>query len=149
MGNTVFIEWLFGTPTGIHEKQALSRLLGTRPIAYDEETGRLDVEFDVPSDFGNFAGHIHGGIISTLLDEASCLSAMCSFDDTRFRGTAESKTSYLRSVRPGRVLARAKPLRIGRTLLFMECELSDPQGRMCAKSSSTLSLSDADVPSSG
>jgi uncharacterized protein (TIGR00369 family) len=47
------------------------------------------------------------------------------------------KTSYLSAAKPGRLVARGKVQRLGRTVVFMEGEIRDSDGRVCATATAT------------
>jgi 1,4-dihydroxy-2-naphthoyl-CoA hydrolase len=55
--------------------------------------------------------------------------------------TVESKTAFLRPVSEGAVTATARPLRVGRSLMFLETELIREDGQLAAKVSQTLAFS--------
>jgi 1,4-dihydroxy-2-naphthoyl-CoA hydrolase len=47
--------------------------------------------------------------------------------------TIESKTNFLRAVSSGYIVAAARPLHVGRTLIVIESEVSDDQERLIGK----------------
>lgn len=80
------------------------------------------------------AGVLHGGALMALADTAG---AMCAFlnlpEDATGTTTVESKTNFFRAIRSGHVEAVSRPLHTGRTLVVVETELRDAEGRLAAK----------------
>jgi acyl-CoA thioesterase len=96
---------------------------------------------------GGVAGSLHGGVLSALADIA-CLAAMQGVFDGRSRpaGTAELNISYLRPALGAYVLAEARVLKTGRTLAVVDVDMSDPDGRLVAKSRVSYALRPAELP---
>ena len=87
-------------------------------------------------------GLMHGGAVMTLAD--SC-AAVCAFlnlpEGAESTATIESNTSFMRGLRAGTLTAIAKPVRLTRTLAFLETELRDSDGRLIAKVSQIQAFS--------
>ncbi len=79
-------------------------------------------------------GVLHGGALMALADSAG---AMCAFlnlpEDATGTTTVESKTNFFRAVRSGHVEAVSRPLHVGRSVVVVETELRDGDGRLAAK----------------
>lgn len=79
-------------------------------------------------------GVLHGGAVMALADSAGGACAYLNLPDgAQGTTTVESKTNFLRGARSGYVEAAARPLHKGRTLIVVETEVSDDQGRLVAK----------------
>ncbi|MCL2582664.1 MAG: PaaI family thioesterase [Streptosporangiales bacterium] len=79
-------------------------------------------------------GVLHGGAIMALADSAGGACAYLNLPDgAKGTTTVESKTNFLRGARSGYVEAAARPLHSGRTLIVVETEVSDDQGKLVAK----------------
>jgi 1,4-dihydroxy-2-naphthoyl-CoA hydrolase len=80
------------------------------------------------------AGILHGGVIMSLADTTG---ATCAFqnlpDDAAGTTTIESKTNFLRAVRDGYAEAVSRPLHAGRTVVVIETDVTDADGRPVAK----------------
>jgi 1,4-dihydroxy-2-naphthoyl-CoA hydrolase len=87
-------------------------------------------------------GVMHGGAMMTLAD--SC-AAVCAFlnlpEGAESTATIEANTSFMRGLRAGTLTAIAKPVRLTRTLAFLETELRDSEGRLVAKVSQIQAFS--------
>jgi len=79
-------------------------------------------------------GVLHGGALMALADSAGgmCASLLLP-DDATGTTTVESKTNFLRAIRDGAAEARARPLHAGRTVIVVETEIRDAEGRLAAK----------------
>ena len=79
-------------------------------------------------------GVLHGGAVMTLADSTGGMCALLLLpDDATGTTTVESKTNFLRAVRNGYAEARSRPLQAGRTVIVIETEVRDAQGRLAAK----------------
>jgi uncharacterized protein (TIGR00369 family) len=80
------------------------------------------------------AGVLHGGVIMSLADTTG---AACAFqnlpDGAAGTTTIESKTNFLRAVRDGYAEAVSRPLHAGRTVVVVETDVTDADGRPVAK----------------
>jgi len=80
------------------------------------------------------AGVLHGGVIMSLADTTG---ATCAFQNlpegAAGTTTIESKTNFLRAVRDGYAEAVSRPLHAGRTVVVIETDVTDADGRPVAK----------------
>jgi uncharacterized protein (TIGR00369 family) len=58
--------------------------------------------------------------------------------------TIESKTNFLGAVREGDVLARARPLHVGKTTIVVETDVFDANGRRVARTTQTQAVLSGD-----
>lgn len=93
------------------------------------EPGRVDVRMPVTPGILNGHGNVHGGALFTLADYAAAAAS-------NMLGTATMATngsiSYLRAVRGGHVLAKARTVKDGQRMKFQVVELFDEQDRLVA-----------------
>ena len=85
----------------------------------------------------NPLGRIQGGFVSAMLDEALAIAGNIASGGTQAMLTLEMKTTYLSAALPGRLIARGRVVRFGRNIAFLEGELRDASGKVCAKASVT------------
>lgn len=82
----------------------------------------------------NSGGTLHGGVIAFVLDSA----AGSLFKRVHGSGyTLETKIQYLRSLGRGRATCKARFLKRGRLVSFVEAVLSAPDGKPAAIATST------------
>jgi len=88
-------------------------------------------------------GFIHAGALMTLADHTCGGAAASTVPDDRDVITVENKVSFLRPASGANLICRAEVLRAGKSLVFVEAEITDEavDGRvMVAKASSTLAV---------
>ncbi|MHB8450721.1 MAG: PaaI family thioesterase [Mycobacteriales bacterium] len=114
-------------------KTPLHRLLGLR----FEEIGADAVVATMPvrEEAFNSSGNLHGGALATLIDVAAGTAAAVSSQlrlDEATIVTADVHVRYLSRPRGDLVRARATVLRAGRSLVIVECRVTDAEGHLIA-----------------
>ncbi|HET6811845.1 MAG TPA: PaaI family thioesterase [Acidimicrobiales bacterium] len=120
------------TAEGIHDLMPLVGTLGIRFV----ESGRAAVRatLDHRPELCTTGGILHGGAIMALADSTGGSCAFLNLPDgAAGTSTIESKTNFLRAVRSGTVTATSRPLHTGRTVIVVETEVTDSDGRLVAK----------------
>ena len=89
------------------------------------------MEFDGRPEFCNLLGSIQGGILAAMLDLTMSFAALCTMGS---RGwvvpTLEMKTNFIAPAQPGTIVGTGALVRKGRSVTFMEGQLSDPAGNL-------------------
>lgn len=86
-------------------------------------------------------GTVHAGVIATLIDHTAGAAATTMVGEGRYVMTAEFKVSLLRPARSGRLTCRARVLKPGRQVSFVEAEVYgvvDGEPKLVAKGSATM-----------
>jgi uncharacterized protein (TIGR00369 family) len=118
-------------------KQAapVQKLIG---FTLDEiEGGRTVGHLEAGPQHANPMDGLHGGILCDLTDAAMGTAFASTLKPEERFTTIELKINFLRPVRTGRLRAEAKVLKRGRTIGYIECEVTDERERLVAKASST------------
>jgi uncharacterized protein (TIGR00369 family) len=90
---------------------------------------------------GGVGGSVHGGVLSTLADIATIAAVSTQVrPDEEMAGTAELNISYLRPALGAAVFVAARVIKKGRSLAVCDVDLTDPSGRLLAKSRVTYAL---------
>jgi uncharacterized protein (TIGR00369 family) len=76
---------------------------------------------------------LHGGALMSLADSLGGLCAYLNLPTGASTATISSSTNLLRAVRDGQVIARARPLRVGRTVIVVQTDCSDEDSRLIAQ----------------
>jgi uncharacterized protein (TIGR00369 family) len=75
---------------------------------------------------------------------ADSTGGLCAFNNlpegATGTSTIESKTNFLRAVRSGEVEASSKPLHVGRTVIVIETDVKDADGRLVARITQTQAV---------
>jgi 1,4-dihydroxy-2-naphthoyl-CoA hydrolase len=109
-----------------------ARTLGLSVVSV--ASGQVQIRLDWDSGLCTSGGALHGGVIMAVADTAG---ALCAFRNLPPDGagttTIESKTNFLRAVTGGYIIATARPLHVGRTLIIVEVDVSDEQERLIGR----------------
>lgn len=122
------------------EIPASSRLLGWELLDIDPDAGTSEVAFTVDDRFTNPAGHIQGGFVAAMLDEAIGPALVAMLPPKTFAPTASLHVTYLAPALPGRLYGRAKVIRKGGTLAFITGELTREDGTVVATATATHAI---------
>jgi molybdopterin converting factor subunit 1 len=114
---------------------AYAELLGARPL--HAEPGHVRFEFCASELFLNPAGAIQGGFLTVMLDEAMGPAALSALGPGYTVPTLELKVSFLRPGRVGRLVADARVVHMGKSVVFIEGSLTDDDGNLIATSTAT------------
>jgi 1,4-dihydroxy-2-naphthoyl-CoA hydrolase len=104
--------------------------------AKDEVRGRLPYRAGLTT----AGGILHGGAVMALADAAGAICAYLNLPDGASTVTIESKTNFLRAVREGHVDAVARPVHVGRTIILVETDVLDADGRLAARVTQTQAV---------
>ena len=85
-------------------------------------------------------GVMHGGVILSLADTLGAVCAFMNLPPGAGTTTIETKTNFFRAVRGGTVKGVARPLHVGRTIIVVQTELNDDEGRAVAQTVQTQAV---------
>jgi uncharacterized protein (TIGR00369 family) len=105
-------------------------LLGMRAVRTHKDG--ITIECPLRPELLNFAGVLHGGVTATMADAAVGIALWNHFKGERKHTTVELKINYLAPVAPekgGKIVARAKLVRIGQHLCIGLVDLHDGRKR--------------------
>ncbi|MGA8048914.1 MAG: PaaI family thioesterase [Burkholderiales bacterium] len=86
----------------------------------------------------NSLGTAHGGVIMTLLDVALCTAARTLHPDSAGVITIDMSTSFIGGGTGPRLVADARVLKNGRSIIFAEGEARNEDGSLVAKAIGTV-----------
>ena len=100
----------------------------------------------VEEHLANPVGVIQGGFLAAFADSAMATASVTNLRGRRaYTANTELKISYLRSAPVGaRLTCTARVIGGGQRVTFVEAEVTDPEGRLIAKASSTYLLTARD-----
>jgi molybdopterin converting factor subunit 1 len=113
-------------------------LLGARPL--DAEPGHVRMEFLATEQFLNPMGAVQGGFLTAMLDEAMGPAAISALPPGHGVPTLELKVSFIKPARPGRLVADARVVHLGRSVVFLESSLVTDDGTLIAKATATARI---------
>ncbi len=111
--------------------EGASKLLGSEPLAVDAARGFARIAYEGRAEFCNERGEILGGFLSAMMDEAMAMAiAAAAYRDSGHVVPALGmKTSYLRAVGPGRLIAEGLVRQAQPRVVYLEGRLLD--GKVC------------------
>jgi 1,4-dihydroxy-2-naphthoyl-CoA hydrolase len=78
-------------------------------------------------------GALHGGALMSLADNLGGLCAFLNLPAGAGTATISSSTNFMRGIREGYVTGTARPLRVGRTVVVVQTDLRDGDGRLAVQ----------------
>lgn len=105
----------------------------------NDNGGRVTIEYTPPAHFGGWANVLHGGVISTLLDEAIALVGVASFRNAAFTVSLDIR---FRSPVPTctKLIISADRTKMSRKLINVDANLALEDGTVCATGSGKVML---------
>ena len=99
--------------------------------------GRAVVAMKTGPQHFNPMGTLHGGVLCDIADTAMGFAFASTLAAGESFTTIELKINYLRPVREAQLRAEGHVVQRGRTVGYVECEVTDENGKLVAKSNST------------
>jgi len=113
----------------------IGKLLGLKLL--QAENGMAVVEFIADERHANPAGTLHGGVLCDIADAAMGFAYYTTLAADESLTTLELKINFLRPVWKATLRAKARVIRAGRFVGFVECDVVDEHERLVARASST------------
>jgi uncharacterized protein (TIGR00369 family) len=123
---------------GMLDLMPFATTLGLNELVVTPERVSASLEWDASR--CTSGGILHGGVLMALADSVGGYCAIANLPADSGTATIESKTNFLRPVRQGRVHATARPLHVGRTVIVVDTELRDDEGRLVARTTQTQAV---------
>jgi len=100
--------------------------------------GRARLSLALSPQLTNSLGTAHGGVIMTLLDVALCTAARTLHPDSAGVITIDMSTSFIGGGSGAKLVAEARVLKNGRSIIFAEGEALNEDGSLVAKAMGTV-----------
>jgi uncharacterized protein (TIGR00369 family) len=113
-------------------------LIGIRAVSF----GNGEAVFEMKADrrHHNPMGSVHGGILCDLADAAMGYAFASTLDSGESFTTLELKINFLRPVFDAKLAATAKVAHRGKTVGLVGCDITNEEGKLVARASSTCSV---------
>jgi uncharacterized protein (TIGR00369 family) len=121
-------------------QSATARLFGQRVIEFDTASGWVRMSFVATDAFLNPAGAVQGGILGAMLDDTMGPALWLMNGAGAFSATIDLNVSFLAAAAPGLLYGEGKVVQLGKTISFLEAQLSDPEGRVIARSTASARM---------
>jgi len=107
-------------------------------ILRDVKEGEATIDFVVRNDMTNPVGTIHGGMISLMCDEVIGLATFTLYNEYHFT-SVNLVVDFLATAKEGDTLSVcAKVVRRGRTIINLECHVTNETGKLIAKAQQNM-----------
>jgi len=120
-----------------------AKLLGFRLIDARPEEGWIKVGFDGKPEFCNPAGYVQGGILSAMLDDSMGPAALIMTEGKFYTTTISLTVNFLAPAKPGPLIVEAQVTQLGKTIAFMEGQLTAEDGTLIATATTSARLLEA------
>ena len=123
----------------MHAAMPFTAVLGATALKVGPDEVVLRLDWDATR--CTSGGLLQGGALMALADAAGGLCAFANLPDgATGTATVTSATNFLRPVTGGHVEAAARPLNLGRTVIVVDTELRDADGRLVARVTQTQAV---------
>lgn len=102
------------------------------------EQGQAVIEYEAAERHANAMGTLHGGVLCTMADTAMGVAFYTALEENESLTTLELKINYLKPVWKGKLTASARVVKRGKTVGLLECDITDEEGQLVARASSTF-----------
>ena len=86
-------------------------------------------------------GFVHGGVFASIIDAATFWAVFYGIDPKKDGvTTADLKLNYLAPAVSGKLVAKGRQIKLGKTLGYAEAEVLDDKGKIVAHGTSTVIL---------
>ena len=113
----------------------VARLIGFE--AKEIAQGRATVTLSAGPQHANPMGTLHGGILCDIADAAMGMAFASTLAPKESFTTVELKINFFRPVWEAHLKAEGRVVRRGRSLGYVECEITEEHGQLIAKAAST------------
>ncbi len=83
-------------------------------------------------------GYVHGGVIASVIDAAAFWAVFPQVKDGMGLTTVEMKVNYLAPVQKGKLVAKGRCIKMGKTLALGEAYISSVEGNLLAHGTATM-----------
>jgi uncharacterized protein (TIGR00369 family) len=133
------VKWIKETYEGKEVKESRSHAGNWLGFTLERiEQGEAVISLEVRKEMTNPYGHIHGGMMSLVIDEAIGW-AVVSMDTEQHYTSLTLNVDFLYAISEGeRLRAESKVLRVGKKIINVECHVYDMNGKILARANSNL-----------
>ena len=114
--------------------------LGWELIHEDPAAGTVEIAFHPGKAFLNPHGTVQGGFVAAMLDDTMGPALVSRTDGACVPASIDLHVTFIRPVKPGRVIGKGRIVSQGKTIAFLEGELFDEEGNLLARSTSSARI---------
>ena len=106
----------------------------------DVEWGTSLLEVDLEEKHLQPFGYVHGGAIASVIDAATFWAVFPQVKDGMGLTTVEVKANFLAPVQKGKLVAKGRCIKIGRSLALGEAYVNSAEGNLIAHGTTTMMI---------
>ncbi|MHB8910801.1 MAG: PaaI family thioesterase [Syntrophales bacterium] len=107
----------------------------------DAGIGFSRLEIDLAQKHLQPFGFVHGGVFASIIDAAAFWALFYEIEDPAAGATSvDLKLNYLAPAASGKLIAKGRRIRLGKTLGYADASVTDEHGRLLAHGTSTLMI---------
>ena len=114
--------------------------LGLEFLDADIEQGTIELAFSATEDFTTPTGNVLGAFVAATLYDTVGPALLATLDPDQFQSTVAFNVSFLRPVRPGRVVGKGRVVHRHGDLAFLEAALIDSDDAVIATATATARI---------
>jgi uncharacterized protein (TIGR00369 family) len=114
------------------------RALALKPVAVTDECATLRLPFS--GEWRHSGGVISGQVFMAAADTAMIVAIAAALGEFKPMTTVSLNINFMRAIRKGDVLIKARVLRMGRNLVFGEVELFDEDDNLAVHATTTYAF---------
>ncbi len=99
--------------------------------------GESVIELEATERHANPMGTLHGGVLCDIADAAMAMAYASLLEEGETFTTLELKINFLKPVWKGKLVAKGRVVKAGRTVGLVECDVTDDRGRLVARAMET------------
>ena len=111
--------------------------LGFEFVDADVEAGTIELAFAATKAFTNPVGNVLGGFVAAMLFDTVRPALLATLEPDQFQSTLQLNVSFLRPVRPGRIIGKGRIVHRDGDLVFLEAALIDADAAVVATATAT------------
>jgi uncharacterized protein (TIGR00369 family) len=126
-------------------KEALSTLINRSPYfsllsmeIKELEWGTCILEVELEEKHLQPFGNVHGGLIASVIDASAFWAVFPQVKDGMGLTTVEMKVNYLAPAQKGKLVAKGRCIKIGKTLALGEAYINSAEGNLLAHGTATM-----------
>ena len=105
----------------------------------DVGRGFSTLEIDLSEKHLQPFGMVHGGVFASIIDAAAFWALFYDIEDQKAGATTvDLKLNYLAPAASGKLIAKGRQIKLGKTLGYAEAEVTDTNDKILAHGTSTL-----------
>jgi uncharacterized protein (TIGR00369 family) len=110
----------------------------------------VDLRMHAGAEHANLHGTVHGGVLATLADTAAGVAVRAMHPDPAGpHATVTLDVQYLAAARAGELTASGRVVKLGRRIAFADAEITDADGVVVARATSTIAIAQPEGPGTG